>query len=63
MIKGHDREVTWQHTERPISQRIVTIDDHLRRGGGVGYVAHPDSSTNHFLNNLISAVDQKSYNG
>ena len=31
-INGHDREVTWQHTERPIVRRIVTVDDHLRRG-------------------------------
>ena len=40
-------------------RRIVTIDGHLRRG----YVAHPNSSANHFLKDLISAVDQKSYNG
>ena len=26
------------------------------------YVAHPDSSRNHFLNDLILAVDQRSYN-
>ena len=37
----------------------LTIDDHLRRG----YMAHPDSSENTFLNDLISAVDQRSYNG
>ena len=26
-------------------------------------MVHPDSSANHFLNDLISTVDQRSYNG
>ena len=29
-INGYDREVTWLHMERLITQRIVTVDDHLR---------------------------------
>ena len=58
-IKRSKREVTWQRKERPIAQRIVTVDGQLRRG----YVAHPDSLVNHFVNDLISAVDQRSYNG
>ena len=44
----------------PIARRIMTVDRYLRQGG---YVAHPDLSVNHFLNDLISSVDQKSYNG
>ena len=31
-INRHDREVMWQHTERPIARRIVTVDDHLKAG-------------------------------
>ena len=57
-IKRSKREVTWQHAERLIAQRIVTVDGHLRRG----YVMQSNSSVNHFLNDLISAVDQRSYN-
>ena len=65
-IKRSKREVTWQPAERLIMRRIMTVDGHLRRGrggGGGGYVAHLDSSANHFLSDLISAVDRRSYNG
>ena len=41
--------------EHPIAQRIVTVDDHLR---WEGYVTHPDSSENNFINDLISVVNQ-----
>ena len=58
-IKWSKREVTWQHVEHPIMQRIVTVDGHLRPGGR-GYVVHPDSMANCFLNDLISTVDQRS---
>ena len=34
----------------------------LGQGWGVGYVVHSDLSANCFLNDLISAIDQRSYN-
>ena len=39
-----------------------TINSRLSVKEG-GYVSHFYSSANHFKNDLISAVDQKSYNG
>ena len=48
-IKWSKRMVIWQCKERSIAQ--------------MEYVAHPDSSANRFLNDLIAAVDQRSYNG
>ena len=40
---------------------MAIVDLHLSVGGG-GYVAHPNSSKNYFLNDLISAIDTRSYN-
>ena len=37
---------------------IVTIDRHLKGG----YVAQSDSPVNHFKNDLISAIDLRSFN-
>ena len=66
-------QVTWHNLEHPIKLRSTIkargdvaargasdsiVDCHLRRG----YVGQSNSSANHFQNDLISAVDQRSYN-
>ena len=53
-----NREAMWQREKHTIARRIVTVDDHLK----AGYVAYPDLSANRFLEDLISVVDQRSYN-
>ena len=50
-------QVTWQHVERPIARLIVTVD---RQGGVRGIILFGGES---FWNDLISAVDLRSYNG
>ena len=68
----------WRNLERPIDrdQWSQAGGDVPHRGTSDGaiksrssiftsaweYVAHPDSSRNHFLNDLILAVDRRSYN-
>ena len=59
-IDGPGEEATWQREKRPITRGIKAVDLHLSEGG---HMAHHDSSANHFLNDLIRAVDQRSYNG
>ena len=45
--------------EGPIARRIKVVDLHLKRR----VRGQQDSSTNHFINMLIGAVDLRTYNG
>ena len=57
----------WQCVKRLMVRLNRDRQWSLKAGGGVwgggGYVTHFYSSANHFENDLISAVHQKSYNG
>ena len=52
--------MTWRIVGHPIARLNRDRRSSLK---GVGYVVHPDSLANRFLNDLISAVDQRIYNG
>ena len=52
----------WQHVEHLITRLIITVNRHFETGGG-GVRGAISFASESFINDSISGIDMRSYNG